>query len=536
MKRKTGPLHWSEPVVRLLRPRLPLRPQAGPVDVAHIAVPDADHWVSCRVVVAAHTGANAEDIRFGPEAVKQGIGRYTLGSMQEPAFDPSAPFGQLLGGLIALLRAPHAEDRVVASLLESMTARVTDGPVLIEAGIENSWALDGDPLKARLQSRQVDAIRVAPGATTMELLAMARALADDEAPIPSTANVRVKLLPDPLPLHVSGQRMAIGDPSGTGVPRARTGDQLTAMVEGILQELEKAINRQQWHAVLHDAQAALRALPAVQEDNRRTYGIALRRMLSRPVLETLIEQAYRVSEERGRTAEVLRAGGLAAAELMLEALKQSDTIGPRAFLVDSLAGMPEALPLILPLLKSPRAGEVRLGAELLGRLGVPQAVPALLGQVNHPDERVRLAVIEAMGHYREKAVVEPLRQALGHDTPSIRAEAGRALAARGSAAIAMPLLAALEAERDATVWGQLLESIAGIDAPEAASALTGLALEKPGLLGRRSALERKQLAVVQALAVAGTAAARQALARIAAEGKGAVREAAERATAEGGGA
>ncbi len=450
--------------------------------------------------------------------------------MQEPAFDPDAPFGQLLGGLIALLRAPRAEERAVSGVLEAMAAGVANAPALIEAGIENSWALDGDPLKARLQARQVDAIRVAPGATTMELLAMARALADDEAPIPSTANVRVKLLPDPLPLQVSGQRMAVTDPS---VPRARPGDQLTAMIEGILRELEKAIARQQWHATLHDAQAALRALPALQEDHRRTYTIALRRMLSRPVLETLIEQAYRVPEERSRTAEVLRAGGLAAAELMLEALKQSDTIGPRAFLVDSLAGMPEALPIMLPLVRSDRPVEVRLGAELLGRIGLPEAVPALVAQAAHADERVRLAVVQALGHYREKAVVEPLRQALGHDTPSIRAEAGRALAARGSAAIAMPLLAALEAERDAAVWEQLLGAIAGIDAPEAASALIGLALEKPGLLGRRSVLERKQLAVVQALAAAGTGAARQALARIAAEGKGAVREAAERATAEG---
>lgn len=453
--------------------------------------------------------------------------------MQAPPFDPDAPFGQLLGSLIALLRAPHAEDRVVSGLLDAMAARVAAGPVLIEAGIENTWALDGDPLKARLQARQVDAIRVAPGATTMELLAMARALADDEAPIPSTGNVRVKLLPDPLPLQVSGQRLAVSDPSATTVPRARTGDQLTAMIEGILRELEKAIARQQWHAVLHDAQAALRALPAVQEDQRRTYTIALRRMMTRPVLETLIEQAYRVPEERSRTAEVLRAGGLAAAELMLEALKQSETVGPRSFLVDSLASMPEAMPVILPLARSPRAAEVRLGAELLGRIGLPDAVPALVAQAAHPDERVRLAVIQALGHYREKAVVEPLRQALGHDTASVRAEAGRALAARGSAAIAMPLLAALDAERDSAVWDQLLRAIAGIDAPEAASALTGIALEKPGLLARRGVLERKQLAVVQALATAGTSAARQALGRIASEGRGVVREAAERALTEG---
>lgn len=453
-------------------------------------------------------------------------------SMQEPSFDPDAPFGQLLGGLVHLLRAPHAEDRDVAGLLEAMARRVATSPALIEAGIENSWALDGDPLKGRLQARQVDAIRVSPGATSVELLGLARALADDEAPIPSTANIRVKLLPDPLPLQISGQRLAVIDSASGPVPRARTGDQLAGMVEGILRELEKAIARQQWHAALHDAQAALRALPAVQEDSRRTYTIALRRLLSRNVLETLIEQAYRVPEERVRTSEVLRAGGLAAAELMLEFLKQSETIGPRGFLVDSLAGMPEALPVVLPLAKSPRPSEARLAAELLGRMGLPDAVPALVAQAGHPDERVRLAVIQALGHYRDKAVVEPLRHALGHDSPVIRAEAGRALAARGSAAIAMPLLAALEAERDSVVWEQLLGAIAGIEAPEAASVLLRLALEKPGLLGR-SVLERKQLAVVHALAASHTNAAKQVLARIAAEGKGVVRDAAQRASTQG---
>lgn len=452
--------------------------------------------------------------------------------MQEPTLDPDAPFGQLLGGLVHLLRAPQAEERVVAELLEAMAARVATSPALIEAGIENSWALDGDPLKARLQARQVDAIRVAPGATTVELLGLARSLADDEAPIPSTANVRVKLLPDPLPLQVSGQRMAITDATSGPVPRARTGDQLAGMVEGILRELEKAIARQQWHAALHDAQAALRALPAVQEDSRRAYTIALRRLLPRKVMETLIEQAYRVPEERVRTSEVLRAGGLAAAELMLEVLKQSETVGPRGFLVDALAGMPEALPVVLPLARSARPSEARLAAELLGRMGVPDAVPALVAQAAHPDERVRLAVIQALGHYRDKAVVEPLRHALGHDSPTIRAEAGRALAARGSAAIAMPLLAALEAERDTAVWEQLLGAIAGIEAPEAASVLLRMALEKPGLLGR-SVLERKQLAVVHALAASHTNAAKQVLARIAAEGKGVVREAAGRAISQG---
>jgi len=443
--------------------------------------------------------------------------------MPDPRPDPDAPFGVLLAHLIQLLRNRPEQEASVRETLALLVARVARSGAGIEAGIENSWALDGDPLKERLQARQVDDIQVAPGASADELLLLARALADDSAPVPSNARVRVKLLPDPLPIQFSGPRSSMPDAGGSAVPRARPGDQLAGMVEGILRELDKAIRREQWHAVLHDAQAALRLLPGVQEEFRRSFALALRRLISPRVVQMLIEQAYRVPEEQARTAEVIRAGGVDAAELMLEILRQSDTIGPRGFLVDALAGMPEALIVILPMVQSDRPAEARLGAELLGRLGLPDAVPALAAQVKHADDRVRHEVIDALGQFRGKAVVEPLRQALSHPSPVTRSHAGRALARRGSGAIAMPLLSALETERDPAAWEELLGAIAGIDAPEATAALVRVATEPRRLLDLGGAGLRRQLAVVRALGAAGTAAARQALERIAAEGTGGAR-------------
>jgi hypothetical protein len=450
--------------------------------------------------------------------------------MLDPSLDPDAPVAALLGRLVELLRAPTPAPTQVREVADAMAARLAQAGTVIEAGIENSWALDGDPLKGRLQARQVDTIKLAAGTTADELIVLSRALADDEEPLPSTGNVRVQLVPDPLPVAPSGQRPAILVAGEDGVvPRARPGDQLAAMIEGILVELDKAIRREQWHAVLHDAQAAIRAMPGLNEDIRRAYVIALKRFLSPKVRTTLIEQAYRVPEERARTAEVLRACGVLAAEQMLEILRQSETIGPRAFLLDALSGMPEALPLLIPLLKSGRPADARLAAIIMGRLGAPEVVPHLVAQASHPDERVRLAVLEALGRYRDKAAVEPLRAALAHESPATRVQAGRALAARGSAAIAMPLLAALEAERDPEAWESLLGALAAIDAPEAASALLGIVLGKPKLLERRSTLERRQLAVVRALAGAGTRRAREVLTRIADEGRGKVQEAARSA-------
>lgn len=441
--------------------------------------------------------------------------------------DSPLPLTDLLGQLVHLLRTTPVAGEATGPLLAAITARVASTPAVIEAGIENTWALDGDSLKGRLQLRQVDAIRIAAGATATELMALAQALADDHAPIPNSASVRVELLPDSLQL--ADLRPALPDAGSTSVPRARQGDQVARLIEGILHELDGAIRRQQWHAALHDAQAALRMLPGLAEDSRRTFSLALKRLLTRPVLEALVEQGYRVMEEQVRTAEVLRAGGFPAAELMLEILRRSDTIGPRAFLLDSLAGMPEAMRIILPLMKSPRAGDLWLGAELLGRMGSAEAIPALAGHVRHPDERVRHAVIDALARYRDRSVVEPLRQALSHEAPETRRRAGRALAARGSGAMAMPLFAAFETEKDPRVWQELLDLLARLDSGEAAMALARVALARRGFLSFGTADVKRQLSIVRALAAAGTPAARQALARVAAEAAGEVQRLAQEA-------
>ena len=97
----------------------------------------------------------------------------------------------------------------------------------------------------------------------------------------------------------------------------------------------------------------------------------------------------------------------------------------------------------------------------------------------------------------------------------------------------MPLLVALEAERDQGAWEELLGAIAGIDAPEAAAALSRIALKSKGLFDLGGNLLRQQMLVVKTLAASNTAAAKQALARIAAEGEGEVREAAAQALTAG---
>lgn len=443
--------------------------------------------------------------------------------------DPEAPFAAQLAHLVALLRqAPERQDAITRAV-EDLATRVARQPAQVEAGIENTWALDGDPLKERLLLRGVDAIQVRAGAPGQELLALARALADDTAPIPSTAAVHVELIPEPGPAPGRPPVLPSSSQLDLQVPRARPHDQLAQVLESLLRELAQKLEAGQHHAALHHAQAAVRLLPGLADETRGTFAIALRRLLGTPVLEAFIQQAYRIPEEQARTAEVLRFAGLDCAELLLEILRASDKIGPRGFLLDALGEMPGALALFLPLLKSDRWFDVWLGAELVGRVGQVDAVTHLVPHIAHPDERVRLAVIDALGRFRDKSVVEPLRRALGNPSPATRARAGHALAARGSGAMAMPLVAALEEEREPATWRELLNALATIDAPEAGQALVRLATRRGSLFSRSGRPSRSRLQVVEALVEANTVTARQALERIAAEGDGEVAEAAGRA-------
>ncbi|MGH7703643.1 MAG: HEAT repeat domain-containing protein, partial [Gemmatimonadales bacterium] len=357
---------------------------------------------------------------------------------------------------------------------------------------------------------------------------------------PSTESVAVEMFPvrpePPEPPEPQPKPQAFV-PGGGGLtvggghptpPRVRD-ESMTAVVNPLLDALAGAIQRNAWSEAVQTAQTLVRTLATVPEDARRTFGIRFRRHLTRPVLEAFIDQALRVTEERPRASEVLHWCGLDGAELMLETICRFEGVGLRGFLHDALVRLPEAYPLILPLLTSPRWHEVCHAAELLGRLGLPQAIEPLKARLDHPDERVRIAVIEALGQFREREAVEPLRQALTDPAPGPRALAGRALAARKSAALAMPLMAALESEKDPTTWKELLGSLARIDAPETASALARLALERKSLLSRGGHGVPQRLEVVRVLAGMETPAARQALAKIAAEGDEPVRAAAERA-------
>jgi hypothetical protein len=446
-------------------------------------------------------------------------------------------FADSLDRLVTLLRTGTDSGPRVEDALNVAVATVGQDAALLEAGVETSAGMEDVSLKGRLLARQVDTVRVESGVAPEELLTLARALVSDNIPLESSAHIKIELIPmAPPPPPTYGAPSASRATTQSfetpaGPRREGTIDNLAEWIASLTRGLTDGLQRHAIREALHAAQSLIRILPAVPEHSRRGVAISVRRYLSRPILETFLQFALRTPEEQTRATEVLKWAGLDGAEVMLEVVRQSEAVGPRGFLLESLGEMPEAIPLILPLLNSGKWHEVRHAAELAGRLRATEAVEALKAQVGHPDERVRTVVIEALARFPDKSVVEPLRQALAHRSPLTRAAAGRALASRGNSALAMPLLAAIEAEKDGAVFRELLGALSGLEAPEAITGLVRLATERKPLLGRGGHPVGQRLEVVTALAQANTPSARQALTRIAAEGDGPLRDAARKALA-----
>ena len=448
---------------------------------------------------------------------------------------PSALFTACFGRLVVLLRRRPGDLGAQKDALRSAMAELRRGPVRIEAGIEYSDVPDDSSLKGRLLYRFVDSIAFAAEAPAGEVLALARALAQDRGPIPSTPSVLVELVPSssarPDLEAASPAVPGTSEPQSPPVQRHRTMSGPVSEAETLTRAMERSAAAGRWMEAIHAAQALIRLTPRFPEHEQRSHLIALRRAFPRPLLEQFIAFAMRATEEQARVGEILQYAGGEGIELMVDEVRRAEVVGPRKFIYDVLAAMPAALPMLLPLLASPRWHEVRHGADLLGRLGLPEAIEPLRAALTHPDERVRKAVVEALGRFTSHAVVEPLRRALTDPAPVTRASAAHALSLRNSPGLALPILVALEGEKDPAAWEALVEALALIDSSEAIGALVGIALDKKPLF-QTGRPRSQRLAVVAALKKARTDSARRGLERLARDGDGTVGGAAAAAIEE----
>ncbi|MCU0620422.1 MAG: HEAT repeat domain-containing protein [Gemmatimonadales bacterium] len=467
-----------------------------------------------------------------------------------------ALFEQQFGELVALVRSQPLEHAAQDQRLAACTALVASRAVELDAGVELLGEEDPQSLKSRLLARMVDRILILPNADAEELLHLARALAHDSAPLGSTPHVQVQLVPDlgalpRLTLMPSAPEFAptrSGDdrrltverrsslsgaryrgPERRKRERRASGERRLLLVKHRAGDLERfqahlveALRQERWAVALQATAAVLETLPSIPFEDRRGRAMAVRRLLGRPAVEGLIDIALRDPVEAPRAALVLRWIGLDAAEAMLARLMGTETVGPRRVLYEVLGGMPDVFPLVVPFLSRGRWHEVRHAAEILARLGKPEAIDPLKKRLTDPDERVRTAVVAALAEFPLGEVADGLRIALASPSPRTRSAAAEAIGRRRAAAFAMPLLSLLERERDPEAWRAEARALGVLQTPDAVTGLLKVALARRSMLGGGFAQELR-LEAVRALAQADGPAARAALDRLAREGDGAVR-------------
>jgi len=74
-------------------------------------------------------------------------------------------------------------------------------------------------------------------------------------------------------------------------------------------------------------------------------------------------------------------------------------------------------------LRSPRTGTRVAAAKALGEMGRKEAIPALSGTVGDPEDKVRLASVQALRKFKDSATLPPLLQAMNDGVVRIRQEA-----------------------------------------------------------------------------------------------------------------
>jgi HEAT repeat protein len=262
---------------------------------------------------------------------------------------------------------------------------------------------------------------------------------------------------------------------------------------------------------------------------RRQYGIALRRMITRPMLDAL-SKLVQVPHLEDAASIVLQRAGPDGVEVLLDLLATSNTVTERRGVFNALVGMKEGQDQLIHMLGHPQWFVVRNVADIVGELGLESAIPALTKQLDHTDERVRKQVALALAKIGTRGAAEPLRRVLRDKSADVRRQAALGVGGRKASALAMPLVVALEDEKDPEVVRELIFALGRIGSPDAVQALIKIAQPSGKLFSRKPAALR--ITAVEALRVAGTPAAAGTLQGLTSDGDKQVRAAAQQALAE----
>lgn len=308
------------------------------------------------------------------------------------------------------------------------------------------------------------------------------------------------------------------DPYGPGIL-----DRLT----DLSQEIARALSDDRMELAVQAIAAIIGLEPGAAEGTpRNSYGIVLRRMLTREAL-TLVAQLVPDPRLAPIATAVLQRGRADGAEVLLGLLATAENLKERKAYMQALHGIEHGTDQVIHMLGHQQWYVARNVAELVGELRLEEAAPELGKLVTHADARVRRAAVVALAKIGTVATVEPLRRGLREANPELKALIAGSIAGRTSRALAMPLAALADAEESEDVKKEYYRALGRIGSADAVQALIKAAEPGGRLIGRRPTGPR--LAAVDGLRLAGGPQAMQALQALANDGDKLVREAARKA-------
>ncbi|HET9151454.1 MAG TPA: HEAT repeat domain-containing protein [Gemmatimonadales bacterium] len=344
---------------------------------------------------------------------------------------------------------------------------------------------------------------------------VAVAVAEQAAEVtrPSAA-VRVQSLPE----HLEAIRR---DAAATDVP-----DRLNEVVRAV----DDLVATQDWTGVLQAAAAVVRAEEGARgTGNGRAFGIAIRRMMPRSVVEQ-VARLVAAPDGRGDAQVVLQRVGADGTEALLALLASSDRMEDRRAYFGALKQMTEGTELLVNMLTHDEWFVVRNVADLTGELRLENAVPRLARHVNHEDERVRRSVAAALGRIAAPGCAEPLRALLRDKAPAVRLAVVQNLDER-LRGVAMSVAVAMESEDRPDLVREMLLALGRMGSTESVKVLARAA-EAGGRLFKRKP-QSTRLAAIEALALTRSPSAFAALQSLVKDPDAAVRQAAARALESG---
>jgi HEAT repeat protein len=304
---------------------------------------------------------------------------------------------------------------------------------------------------------------------------------------------------------------------------------LVDVLSALGRQAEHALQEDRADQVLEIAVALVRLEQRASENARRSYGIALRRLYSKPLLRAIADLLL-VPKTAADALTALRRGGAEAVDVLLQKLIAGQAINERRAVFDTLCQLNVSAGQVIPLLRHEKWYVVRNAAELIGQKAIADAVPELAECLDYDDERVRKTAALALAKIGTGNTGEPLRRALRDKSPEVRIQVALGVGARRTSGFAMPLVVALQEEEDETVQRELILALGRIGTPDAVQALIKIAQPAGRLFGRKPTGLR--LAAVEGLRLAGTAPALGTLEGLGDDGDKQVRAAAQAAAKE----